>query len=105
MAPVIAIDLCGAAISSLLTACGSAVAPNPAKAATRDAAISVLSSTLISSGQTDRILGHRIELRRPGMSPISGKVCPDHTPMGIRNQTVRQLLLRVISTALNLFAG
>ncbi len=95
------IDLCWALVSSLLTACGSAVAPNPAKAATSDDAISVLSRTLISSGQTDLILGHKIELRT---SPISGKICPNHTPLGIRNQTVSQWLLRVISATLNLSA-
>jgi hypothetical protein len=63
MAPLTAMKRCAEPASSALTACGRAAAENPAKAATSDAAISVLSSTLSSSGQTDHILGHRIELR------------------------------------------
>jgi hypothetical protein len=61
IAPLIATDLCAALSNSVLTACGSAVAANPANAATSEAAISVLSGTLSSNGQTDRILGNRIE--------------------------------------------
>jgi hypothetical protein len=61
IAPEMASVRCGELINSVLTACGNAEAANPAKAATSEDAISVLSSTLSSNGQTDLILGQRIE--------------------------------------------
>src|SRR5580658_3053152 len=94
MAPLTVIDRCGELRSSLLTAWGSAAAENPAKAAIKDAAISVLISTLTSNGHTDLILGQRIAVRAViavtprhvsaalvggrGANQTSGRLCPNN---------------------------
>src|ERR1022692_4340354 len=74
--------------SSLLTACGRTLAAKPASAATRPAAIRVLTSTVRRSSRTEPIRGTRSEFR----ALIGAIVCPINPTSARQGDTVRQLL-------------
>src|ERR1022692_700936 len=74
--------------SSLLTACGRALAAKPASAATRPAAIRVLTITVSRSSRTEPIRGIRSEFR----ALIGAIVCSTNPTSGRRGGNVRQLL-------------